>query len=105
MSQVAAVRIRLGAEPAASRRALDERLFVRFPSLSRVALRRVLGLPLHSRLRRKLVGRAVRRGYAATSRGDYELTLLAYDPNVELHVRDSAAISADLVGVHRGHDG
>jgi ketosteroid isomerase-like protein len=52
-----------------------------------------------------LLGRAIRRGYAATTRGDYELSLSFLDSNVEVEMRESAAVSADLVGVHRGHDG
>jgi ketosteroid isomerase-like protein len=51
------------------------------------------------------MARTLRRGYAATSRGDYELSLIGYDPDVELHMTDSAMVSDDLVGVHRGHDG
>jgi ketosteroid isomerase-like protein len=104
MSQGDAVRIRLGADPPAAR-SLDERVMVRVPALARLAGRAIQRLPLTSRLRRKFVARAVRRGYAATSRGDYALASLAYDPNVEIHMRESAAVSADLVGVYRGHDG
>jgi ketosteroid isomerase-like protein len=47
----------------------------------------------------------IRRGYAATSRGDHELALVGYAPDVEIHARDSTAVPADLLGVHRGHDG
>jgi hypothetical protein len=78
---------------------------VRVPALARLAARMFQRLPLTSGLRRKFLGRAVRRGYAATSRGDYEVAWLVYDPNVEIHMRESAAVSADLVGVYRGYDG
>ena len=105
MSREKPVPIRLGADPSASRRTLDERLTVRFPALARTASRVVLRLPLHSRVQRSLVGRAIRRGYSATTRGDYEVPLVVYDSNVEVHMRESAAVSADLVGVHHGWDG
>ena len=105
MSREKAVRIPLGPDPSPSRRTLDERLTVRFPPLARAASRAVRRLPLHSRVRRSLVGRAIRRGYAATTRGDYEVPLVVFDSNVEVHVRESAAVSADLVGVHHGRDG
>jgi ketosteroid isomerase-like protein len=31
--------------------------------------------------------------------------LVLYDPDVEIHARDSGAVAVDLVGVYRGHDG
>src|SRR2546423_7931812 len=105
MSREQAMRIPLGTHPSPSRRTLDERLVVRFPSLARRVFAAALRLPLRSRLRRRILARAVRRGYAATSRGDYALSLTAYAPDVEMHVRESTAVADDLVGVHRGHDG
>jgi ketosteroid isomerase-like protein len=105
MPQEKPVRIPLEAQLSASQRTLDERLIVRFPALLPVVLRFVQRLPLRSGLRRRFLARAIPRGYAATTRGDFELALAAYHPDVEMHVRDSAGVSADLVGVHRGHDG
>lgn len=107
MSQENVARLRLSEalDSSTSRRTMDERLALRFPSLAQRALRAVTQFPVGSRLRRTLMARLLTRGYAATSRGDYELSLIGYDPNVEVHMRDSAMISDDLVGVHRGHDG
>jgi ketosteroid isomerase-like protein len=105
MSRATPVRIPLEPDRSASRRALDERVFVRFPAVLRAGVRLMQRLPLQSRLRRTLLARLFRRGFAATSRGDHELALVGYAPDCEIHVNESAGVAADLVGVHRGHGG
>ena len=92
-------------DPEASRRTIDERVLVRFPALIPIVVRLVQSLPLHSRLRRSLIARGLRRGYAATSRGDYSLASLALSPDFEIHLSESARLPPDLVGVHRGREG
>ena len=67
-----------------TRRSLDERFYLRWPSLYAPLSRAVLSLPRRSRLRRALVSRAMLSGYGAWARGDLELTLLRYAPGYEL---------------------
>jgi ketosteroid isomerase-like protein len=90
----------------ASRRAIDERLLLRLPAVSDLIASALERLPPRSRLRRGLLGVVVRRGYGASSRGDYDVALLAYDPNVEIRFNEVGGIvPPDLLGLHRGHDG
>jgi hypothetical protein len=66
-------------------RNLQERLFVRFPSVSR--RQAALGWRLlspHSRLRRALLRRGVRSGWDAASRRDFELMLVFYAHDAEV---------------------
>ena len=88
------------------RRSLDERLAVRFPALVRLIAVAVFRLPPGSRLRRALLSRRARQGYAASSRRDFDFALTVYDPDVEVRFVDSGGvIPPDLVGVQRGHEG
>ena len=57
---------------------------VLFPGLWKRQARLFLGLSPRSRLRRALLRRAVVSGWAAFNRGDYELMLVRYAPDVEL---------------------
>jgi ketosteroid isomerase-like protein len=90
------------------RRTLDERVFVRFPALARLALAGGARLRPGSRLRRALVSRSLSQGYAAGNRRDFDVLLLGADPAI-----DYRAVSAgpgggpapDLVGHHYGHAG
>ncbi len=71
---------------AQSRRRLEERLGLRFPSARAFLRGAVWRLPPRSRLRQALVRRAVRLAFEATNRGDYEAAFMAYHPDVELTV-------------------
>ena len=44
-------------------------------------------LPRHSRLRRAMLVRSVRRGYAAVSRRDFDLLAISLDPGIVYHPR------------------
>jgi hypothetical protein len=66
------------------RRTLDERFYLRWPSLYARLSRAVLSLPPRSRLRRALLRRTTLSGWGAWARGDLELTLLRYAPRYEL---------------------
>jgi ketosteroid isomerase-like protein len=66
-----------------SRRRLEERLMVRFPRVLALVSRAVWRLPTRSRLRLALTRRAVISGWEAANRGDFELALALYDPDVE----------------------
>ena len=87
-------------------RTLDERLYVRFPSLLPRIVSAVMRLRPRSRIRQALLARSVQRGWAASDRGDLELALCSYDPDVEIRWPTTGAIAfPDLKGVYRGHEG
>jgi ketosteroid isomerase-like protein len=44
-------------------------------------------LPRHSRLRRAMLARSVRRGYAALNRRDFDLLAISLDPGIVYHPR------------------
>ena len=88
--------ISLPSERAGQRRSLDERMFLRFPTLYRLFTDRLLRLPLRSRLRRLMLTRYVGRAYAARNRRDFEVMLLGLDPGIEYHPRN------DLTASRRG---
>ena len=67
------------------RRSLDERIATRFPAITTLLSARVSRLPPTSRLRQRALARAVSRGFAALQRGDFEVALGSYDPDVEWH--------------------
>jgi ketosteroid isomerase-like protein len=93
-------------ERAAQRRTLDERLYVRFPTLLPRLVSAVLRLRTRSRLRRVLLSRLIRRGWAASDRGDLGLCLCGYDPDVEISWPETGSMAIpDLRGTYRGHEG
>jgi SnoaL-like domain len=97
-------RVSLPSERASQRRALDERLFVRFPALLRLFNETWMRLPLRSRLRRLMLVRLAERGCAAANRRDFDLLLCGFDPALEYSpVREFLAL--DLDPVYYGHDG
>jgi ketosteroid isomerase-like protein len=96
----------LPGERSGQRRTLDERLYVRFPTLLPRLVSAVMRMRTASHLRRAFLSRLIRRGWAASDRGDLELTLCGYDPNVEISFPESgAAAFPDLRGTYRGHEG
>src|SRR3954447_22899978 len=92
-------------ERAAQRRTLDERLYVRFPTLLPRLVSAVMRMPTGSRPRRTFLSRLIRRGWAASNRGDLDLSLCGYDPEVEISWPESGgAAFPDLQGTYRGHE-
>src|SRR3954451_7616199 len=76
-------RLKCGEQP---RRSLDERIATRFPAIATALTVRVSRLPPSSKLRQRVLARAVCRGFAALQRGDFEVALgNFYDPDVEWH--------------------
>src|SRR5215213_11119219 len=68
------------------RRSLDERITTRFPAIATSLTARVSRLPPSSKLRQRVLARAVSRGFAALQRGDFEAALgNFYAPDVEWH--------------------
>jgi len=82
---VRATRIKLSplSERASRHRSLDEQLFVRFPALVRLFSEAFTRLPVQSRLRRLLLARSVRRGYAAGNRRDFDVLVMRMDAENE----------------------
>jgi ketosteroid isomerase-like protein len=83
-------------------RTLEERIFVRFPGLTRRVSAAWAQLPRTSRLRRVLLVRRLRQGYAAANRRDFTSLLSAFDPGIELHTR---GMTPDMDAIYHGHDG
>jgi ketosteroid isomerase-like protein len=86
-------------------RTLDEQLTVHAPRLYRAVARRILRLPLSSRLRGRMIGRRTMAGYHAMNRGDVDLLLAIYDPQVVVRFHPGGPMPPDLTGEHHGHDG
>src|SRR5829696_4774219 len=61
------------------RRALDERLAIRFPALARLLAGTFMRLSPQSRLRRLILIRRIQQAYAAHRRRDYEAVLAGWD--------------------------
>ena len=68
-------------------RTLDERIVVRFPALARWLAAAWALLPHHSRLRRVMLARSVRRGYAALNRRDFTFVFTSIHPELVYHPR------------------
>ena len=103
---VRGVRIALSpaSERASQRRALDERLAIRFPSLYRLLADALMRLPPRSRLRRLVLARRVRQAYAASNRRDIDAVFVGWDPNIEYRPSEDL-MPPDLEGAFHGHDG
>jgi hypothetical protein len=84
-------------------RSLDERIVVRFPALARLLAAWWARLPQHSRVRRLLLLRRFRRGYAAANRRDFDLLLTGLDHGIEYH--SSELWQIDFDPLYHGHDG
>jgi ketosteroid isomerase-like protein len=83
-------RVALPSEAAGRRRTPDERLFVRFPGLSRLLTDGVMRLPLGSRLRRGFLTRSVVRGCAAANRRDFDLMLTGWADDIDYRAAEGA---------------
>jgi hypothetical protein len=94
--------VRIPLAPEAKHQTLDARILARFPALVPGLLAAWSRLPHHSRLRRAMLVRAARQGYAAVNRRDFDLAIRAYDPRYEYHP-DVGIPDADPV--YYGHDG
>ena len=87
-------------------RTLDERLALRAPWLFRSAAKLAARLPVGSRLRRYLFARRTMQGYQAVNRGDLDVLLAVYHPDVvTCFDPDSGLTPPDLAGEHSGHEG
>ena len=87
-----------------TRRSLDERLFVRWPVAYAALSRAVLRLPPRSLLRRALLRRTVLSGWGAWARGDLDLLLVRYAPDVRLEPLHEI-VAAGMRDSYHGHAG
>ena len=86
-------------------RTLDDRLRLAAPRLSSSLVAATLrAFPAGSRIRKAALTRALRAGFAAIGRGDYELWRLGYDPDVEFHLGRLGWQALGLPEVSRGVD-
>jgi ketosteroid isomerase-like protein len=87
-------------------RTLDERFALRFPKAFRLAVKLGARLPVRSRIRRYFVVRRTAQGYQAVNRGDLDLLLAVYHPDVVTSFDPShGLIPPDLAGEHAGDAG
>jgi ketosteroid isomerase-like protein len=93
-----------GEEPPA-RRTPDASVMARLPAVLQVLARFALALPRRSRLRQVLLRRSVLQAMGAWVRGDYELALLRYAPDVVLTPPGSLGMRLDFEESYRGRDG
>jgi len=100
---VRGVRIPLAPE-AKQGRTLDARILARFPALVPRLLAAWSRLPRDSRLRRAILVRLARQGYAAANRRDFDVTLRSYDPGCYEYYPGQVALP-DSDPVYYGHDG
>jgi ketosteroid isomerase-like protein len=96
--------VSLPSERASQRRTLDERLFLRFPILFRMFGDLWMRLPTRSRLRRLLLTRLMRRGYAAGNRRDFQVMCAGLDRGI-VYRAPREGLAPDLDAVLHGHDG
>jgi ketosteroid isomerase-like protein len=92
------------AREARQHRTLEERILVRFPALVPRFVAAWMRLPRHSRLRRAILVRLARQGYAAANRRDFDVTLRSYDPGCYEYYPGQVALP-DSDPVYYGHDG
>ena len=105
---VRGVRTPIAVSTEGRRRTLDERIFARFPALARVLLSGWSRLPPRSRLRQAWLSRLMRQGCEAANRRDFDLLLVALDPEIEYQANPNSLggfVGPDLLGVHHGHEG
>ena len=80
--QIARYPLRVREHPA---RALDQRVFLRFPWLAAVSFALVLKLPPGSRLRKAGMSRAIRLGLEAFNRKDLDVAVVGFHPDLEYY--------------------
>src|SRR4051795_9877805 len=96
--------VRIPLAPAANQhRTLDARILARFPALVPRVLAAWSRLPRDSRLRRAMLVRLLRQGYATANRRDFDVTVRGYDPDWEYQPGQVGIPDSDPV--YYGHDG
>ena len=97
--------ISFGGEEPPSHRTIDAAVMARLPAVLRLLARLTLALPRRSRLRQVLLRRSVLQAMGAWTRGDFELAVMRYAPDVELTPVPRPGMTLDLAESYRGRDG
>jgi ketosteroid isomerase-like protein len=90
--------------PPRKRRTFDERLAVRWPRLYRRFAPAFERMPPRSRIRRFFLRRGVLSAWGAWSRGDLDLVLVRYAPDVVLDAVPNM-LAAGMARTYEGHSG
>jgi hypothetical protein len=88
-----------------SSRTLDQRLYLRFPWLTRVGARLVAQLPPRSRTRRAAIARSVTLASQAYNRLDLEAVTIGWQKDVEYVTAPNVVAAGLLQPIYRGHSG
>jgi ketosteroid isomerase-like protein len=88
-----------------SRRTIEERVWVHWPSMARRTMRRVLRLPPGSRVRRAMLRRAARIIFLSWNRGDFALVPSIDDPEVETRLTVGSNVVMGVDPVYYGPEG
>jgi ketosteroid isomerase-like protein len=91
------------ADPADGRLAI-ERLYIRFPALARFLIRVIVALP-RSSLRRAILRYGYARGYASSTRRDWDYQRTYVHPDVEVDISGASDWGLDPDRDYRGFDG
>jgi ketosteroid isomerase-like protein len=86
-----------------SRRGLEERIYLRFPSVVAFVTRAVWRLPPRSRPRRAVLLRAAQSGLDGINRGDFEAAFVLYHPDTEL-ITPPNMVELGFDPVYRGRE-
>jgi ketosteroid isomerase-like protein len=91
---------------AATRRPIVDQIALRMPFLVNFVLARFARLPPGSPLRRRLLPWALQHGFDAVSRNDFDVALLAYEPDAEGFLFGAAGVGfTESFSGHQGwHD-
>jgi ketosteroid isomerase-like protein len=103
MPNVVITRVQRSGPPRRSRN-LEERIAMRFPFVLRRLARVISRLSPRSRVRRVILRRGFRSGWASFERRDFELYLLLVTPDAEFEFPSSMQ-TLGLAGSFRGHEG
>ena len=85
-----------------TRRPIADQILLRIPFLADFALARLASLPPGSSLRRRLVSWGLRRAFDAIARKDFDVPVLAYEPDVEIRL---GAAGLGFKNTYEGHQG
>jgi SnoaL-like domain len=97
-------RLRPLSETPGERRALEEHLLLRFPTLSRALGNAFMRLSPRSRLRRLVLTRRIRQAYASQIRRDFEAVLAGWD-SACVYRPSKDLLPPDLETAFHGHEG
>jgi ketosteroid isomerase-like protein len=89
---------------ARSRRGVEERIYMRFPSVVAFATRALWRLSPRSRPRRALLLRVSQLGFEALNRGDFASSFMLYHPHVEF-ITPPSFVALGFDPVYRGREG